>query len=312
MNGLQPGEPIPECLLPATSERPTETLYARLCGAPLRVIALPAAVATLPTHHPAVLWLVPPSVALSDTGGTVLTDDGRILKALSGRSYEALEGPTAWQFDARLRLIGEVAPYAVFPAYEAPQPQIHHLGAPVLMLPNVLSPALCDALMAAHRHDHFESGVNRRAANGETQLVADPLAKSRRDHRVVDPQLLSAVTNALQRRVLPALSMAFNFQANRFEAFKVVAYNSRSGGYFRRHRDNIAPETRHRRFALTVNLNGGYRGGDLRFPEFTDAGYAPPPGGAVLFSGSLLHEVADVTDGERFALISFLWHDGRP
>lgn len=311
MSGLQPGEPIPECLLPATHDRPAETLYARFCGAPLRVIALTAA-SDLPEVDGPVLWLVPPSVALPATRQTVLTDDGRILQALCGLTYAALRGPTAWQFDARLRLIGEAAPGANLAAGSTRPQHVHNHAAPVLMLPKVLSPALCTALMEAHRQDHFESGVNRRGADGETRLIADPLAKSRRDHRLVDPQLMSAVTEALQRRVLPALNMAFSAQANRFEAFKVVAYHSATGGYFRRHRDNIAPETRHRRFALTVNLNDGYRGGHLLFPEFSDDGYAPLAGGAVLFSGSLLHEVADVTEGKRYALISFLWHDGRP
>jgi hypothetical protein len=38
------------------------------------------------------------------------------------------------------------------------------------------------------------------------------------------------------------------------------------GGFFRAHRDNLSPATAHRRFALTLNLNESYQGGQLRFP----------------------------------------------
>jgi len=43
-------------------------------------------------------------------------------------------------------------------------------------------------------------------------------------------------------------------------------------------------------FALTLNLNEGYEGGHLRFPEYGAYLYRPGAGGAVVFSGSHLHE----------------------
>jgi hypothetical protein len=35
---------------------------------------------------------------------------------------------------------------------------------------------------------------------------------------------------------------------------------------------------------VTINLNGDYDGGDLRFPEFGDRTYRAPPAGAVVFA----------------------------
>jgi 2OG-Fe(II) oxygenase superfamily len=83
-------------------------------------------------------------------------------------------------------------------------------------------------------------------------------------------------------------------------------------GFFRAHRDNLSPATAHRRFALTLNLNDGYQGGQLRFPEYGPELYRPAPGAALLFSCSHLHEVLEVTDGRRFALLSFLFGDEAP
>src|SRR5215218_7840664 len=45
-------------------------------------------------------------------------------------------------------------------------------------------------------------------------------------------------------------------------------------------RDNLSPATAHRRFALTLNLNDGYQGGQLRFPEYGPELYRPAPGAA--------------------------------
>ena len=79
-------------------------------------------------------------------------------------------------------------------------------------------------------------------------------------------------------------------------------------GVFVPHRDNTTAMTAHRRYALTLNLNSGeYEGGFLRLPEYGPQLYAPPPGGAVVFSCSLLHLVAPVTKGRRFVVVGFFW-----
>ena len=106
------------------------------------------------------------------------------------------------------------------------------------------------------------------------------------------------------------LRKAFAFRATRFEGFKIACYDAAEGGHFRAHRDNLSPSTEHRRFALTLNLNDGYEGGHLRFPEYGAYLYRPGAGGAVVFSGSHLHEALPVTRGKRYVLLSFLFGEG--
>jgi len=102
---------------------------------------------------------------------------------------------------------------------------------------------------------------------------------------------------------------AFGYRATRFEGFKIACYDSATGGFFRPHRDNLTPATAHRAFALTLNLNDSYEGGQLRFPEYGNQLYRPDAGAALVFSGSHLHEVREVTAGRRFVLLSFLYSD---
>ena len=68
------------------------------------------------------------------------------------------------------------------------------------------------------------------------------------------------MTSALSERLLPAIARAFHYPVTRMESYKVVAYAAEKGGYFKLHRDNVTPDARHRRFALS--LCGGGCGAD--------------------------------------------------
>ena len=175
--------------------------------------------------------------------------------------------------------------------------------APVLLLPRALDAAWRDELIRLWEADGgIETGVAR--SSGE---VLDGSYKRRRDHTVGDSALLRELASVVGRRVLPEVRKAFAFRATRFEGFKIACYDAATGGYFRPHRDNLAPSTAHRVFALTLNLNDGYDGGQLRFPEYGNQLYRPDAGAALVFSCAHLHEVLDVTAGRRFVLLSFLY-----
>lgn len=103
------------------------------------------------------------------------------------------------------------------------------------------------------------------------------------------------------------MKRAFNYDVTRREDFRIACYDAARGGYFRPHRDNTTDGTAHRRFAMSLFLNGDYEGGRLRFPEYGPHRYRPEAGGAVVFSCSLLHEATDVTAGRRFVLLSFFY-----
>jgi ectoine hydroxylase-related dioxygenase (phytanoyl-CoA dioxygenase family) len=48
-------------------------------------------------------------------------------------------------------------------------------------------------------------------------------------------------------------------------------------------------------------------GGALSFPEYGPRNYKVPAGSAVVFSGALLHAVAPVRTGRRYAFLPFLY-----
>lgn len=180
------------------------------------------------------------------------------------------------------------------------------MQAPVLLVPEVLESDLCGRLIEVWRtQGNAETGVEHsRGRHREAAII--PGAKRRRDHIVTDEELLRELTFRVGRRLMPEVLKAFSFRATRFEGFKIACYDAAKGGFFSAHRDNLSPSTAHRRFALTLNINEGYKGGHLRFPEYGPHLYRPGAGGALVFSGSLLHEVLEVTRGQRFVLLSFL------
>jgi peroxiredoxin/predicted 2-oxoglutarate/Fe(II)-dependent dioxygenase YbiX len=190
-----------------------------------------------------------------------------------------------------------------------PAPQLITQQAPVLLIPGVFPGEFCQELMSRYAVDGgTESGFMRQEGD-KTIVVLDPAIKRRRDWLITDPKLLEQINALLARRVLPEIEKAFQFRVTCFERYVVACYQASNQGFFQPHRDNTAAGNAHRRFALTLNLNGGYEGGCLRFPEFSADLYAPGPGSAAVFSCSLLHEATPVTQGQRFVLLSFLYGD---
>ncbi|HEX5313620.1 MAG TPA: 2OG-Fe(II) oxygenase [Gammaproteobacteria bacterium] len=181
-------------------------------------------------------------------------------------------------------------------------------AAPVLMVPDFLSPPLCRRLIAYFDRDGgHPSGVLD--LSGPTPAWhPDEAIKRRRDLLLEDRELIRELEETAAEKLLPQIRKCFHYVVTRHEPFKLACYDEGSG-YFRPHRDNETSDTLHRRFAMTANLNtGDYEGGALNFPEFGSAIYRPPRGGAIVFSSSLLHEATDVTRGRRYVLIGFFYN----
>jgi predicted 2-oxoglutarate/Fe(II)-dependent dioxygenase YbiX len=234
----------------------------------------------------------------------------------TGYRLSSTSRPMAFVLDANLRVVDALsiqdgapgAKAALLNAGEEVSPREMDVHAPVLMIPNVLDQETCRMLTQVWTDaGSRETGVEASDAGGRSELL-DVRQKRRRDHVVEDEDLMKQLTSTVGRRVIPEVQRAFHYRASRFEGFKIACYDSESLGFFSPHRDNLSPSTAHRRFALTLNLNAGYDGGHLRFPEFGPHLYRPPAGGAVLFSCSMLHEVTPVTEGRRFTLLSFLFN----
>lgn len=181
--------------------------------------------------------------------------------------------------------------------------------APVLLAPRIFEPAFCERLIACYRETGGAPSGFMREIDGVTRLMTDDNHKRRSDVILEDAELQQQVVARLTRRLIPQIHKAFNYTATRIERYLVARYDADTGGFFRPHRDNTTRGTAHRRFAVSINLNADYEGGDLRFPEFGPRTYRPPPGGAVVFSCSVLHEATAVTRGERFAFLPFLYDE---
>jgi peroxiredoxin/predicted 2-oxoglutarate/Fe(II)-dependent dioxygenase YbiX len=181
--------------------------------------------------------------------------------------------------------------------------------APVLSLPRIFEPEFCKALI-----DYFEAGepLNSgfaRDIGGRTVDRIDPMLKRRHDVSVDDPSMLAQIEAKLRTRLFPMIQRAFGWQATQIERFLIARYASEDQGFFFPHRDDVTRGTAHRKFAVTINLNDAFEGGDLRFPEFGRRAYRPPVGGATVFCCSLLHEVVPVTQGVRYAFVPFLYDE---
>jgi predicted 2-oxoglutarate/Fe(II)-dependent dioxygenase YbiX len=223
--------------------------------------------------------------------------------------------PTVVVLDPDLRVIGivtgdhpseEVVTLLEAAAHRGPPAEVRG-QAPVLFVPRVLDAAQRDRLIRLLEHEGgVETGVES-VSGGARGEVLDASYKRRRDHTVGEPDLLRELSSIIGHRVMPEIRKAFAFRATRFEGFKIACYDASTGGFFRPHRDNLSPSTAHRVFALTLNLNDEYTGGELRFPEYGNQLYRPDGGAALVFSCSHLHEVRDVTAGRRFVLLSFLY-----
>jgi predicted 2-oxoglutarate/Fe(II)-dependent dioxygenase YbiX len=186
-------------------------------------------------------------------------------------------------------------------------PRICVSAAPVLIVPNLATPAFCRAVI-----DHFEAsphsaGVMASYVGGEAQARIDLDKKHRRDIELsAGEPLHEAIMALFAGRIAPEIKRAFQKDITFADRILIARYDD-DGGYFKRHRDNAAPQTAFRQFAVSLNLNTHeYEGGELMFPEYNDHLYNPPAGGAAVFSASLLHEARPVTRGRRYVVLSFL------
>ncbi len=172
--------------------------------------------------------------------------------------------------------------------------------APVLIVPNALTPDLVDRCLHAFRTGHTFQGT----VGAEDKLALRTNAKLRRDY-VVHGQLLQEIDEKLSRSLFPEIKKVFGFEVTNRELYKIGLYSGEDGGFFKQHRDNFDAPLGYRRIAMTLHLSDEYEGGGLVFPEYDRTIYRPNKGSAIMFSCSTMHEALQVTKGERFVLVGF-------
>ena len=303
-------------------------------GRPVLIVALgaldPGAAATIleklreagPLFQAACVDVAPLVPATEDFTGRFATDPAvadQLLYITGGEGLERSQvagAAAAVLIDRSGRVVDIAAlsadtPIAAWLSANAPRiwsepAQIRGATAPVLIIPNIAPPTLCRALI-----DHFEAsphaaGVMASFNDGGAYAKLDETKKKRRDTELTPGMPLhDEVLSLFVHRVIPEIRRAFQTDMAYADRILIARYDD-TGGYFKRHRDNAAPHTAFREFAISLNLNTHeYEGGELMFPEYDDHRYNPPACGAVVFSASLLHEAMPVTRGQRYVLLSF-------
>ncbi len=303
-------------------------------GRPVLIVALgaldPDAAATIleklrdaaPLFQAAGIDVAPLVPATEDFTGRFATDPAvadQLLYVTGGGGLERADvagAAAAVLIDRSGRVVDIIAldadtPIAAWLSANAPRiwsepSRVRGATAPVMIIPNIAPPALCRALI-----EHFEASPHAAgvmASFNDTGAYAklDESKKKRRDTELTPEMPLHAeVLSLFVNRVIPEIRRAFQTDMAYADRILIARYDD-TGGYFKRHRDNAAPHTAFREFAISLNLNTpDYEGGELMFPEYDDQRYNPPAGGAIVFSASLLHEAAPVTRGQRYVLLSF-------
>jgi peroxiredoxin/predicted 2-oxoglutarate/Fe(II)-dependent dioxygenase YbiX len=192
----------------------------------------------------------------------------------------------------------------------APRRERVKAHAPVLLLPRVLSDADCARLIELwHRPVNLWPSTDGFRSDGHTKEQGDfkvghaGAYGQMTEYVVRDAAVQRFLDQCFNRRVAGEIRKAFQTGVTQRENYRIVRYDSQTGGVLHAHRDNSTKEIAHRRFTMTINLNAGeYEGGALRFREYGDHLYEVDRGTAVIWSASLLHEVMPVTKGARFVL----------
>lgn len=181
--------------------------------------------------------------------------------------------------------------------------------APLIVLADVFEPEVC-----AHLADCFERGGGKESgfmqdAAGRSVENFDDGWKRRRDFHLTDPHLIRNLRARIGRRICPEIEKAFQMRPTRIERDLVARYDAETGGHFAPHRDDTGISVAHRRFAVSINLNADFDGGEISFPEYSPRTFKAAPGTAVVFSASILHRVSRVTRGRRYVYLTFLFDE---
>ncbi len=330
MRKMTVGDRAPNFLLDDFSGAPHELYATDIAGGPIVVIVAGAQTDTAPllnrfaeqaqcfeelgAHCYILLDRDSAPDNLDNSGFMALRDpDGKIADIY--RKASGLGTPALFALDPNQRIVavsGEAARFAQIAriAFEriAPRrpPRAISMQAPVLYVPGVLEDALCERLIDAWANGKREKNIVNVAKGTKSSQAVQADTKRRSDY-IVEGPIEHEILLALMPRIAPEVERAFAFDKEwGFEKFRVGCYDAADAGFFRAHRDNPSAGLQHRQFACSVNLNEGYEGGYLRFPEYGLDRHAPPKGGALIFACGLLHEVVPVTAGRRFTLLSFL------
>jgi hypothetical protein len=201
---------------------------------------------------------------------------------------------------ALAHLTGAISPSEAF----GPSPP-----APILLLPRVFELELCAHLIDCFKRDGGKDTGFMQDQGGRSVESFDGEWKRRRDFHLTDQRLIANLRARIGRRICPEIKKAFQMRPTRIERDLVARYDAETGGHFGPHRDDTGISVAHRRFAVSINLNAEFAGGEISFPEYSPRSFKAAPGAAAVFSASILHQVSRVTHGQRYVFLTFLFDE---
>ena len=181
--------------------------------------------------------------------------------------------------------------------------------APILTLAHVFEPELCAHLVTRFEQSGGKDSGFMQDQGGRSVENFDNSWKRRRDFHLTDAKLIANLRARIGRRICPEIKKAFQMRPTRIERDLVARYDAETGGHFGPHRDDTGIAIAHRRFAVSINLNADFEGGEISFPEYSPQSFKASPGTAIVFSASILHEVSRVTRGRRYVFLTFLFDE---
>jgi predicted 2-oxoglutarate/Fe(II)-dependent dioxygenase YbiX len=181
--------------------------------------------------------------------------------------------------------------------------------APILTLAHVFEPELCAHLVDCFEHAGGKDSGFMQDVGGRSVENFDNSWKRRRDFHLTDAKFIANLRARIGRRICPEIKKAFQMRPTRIERDLVARYDAETGGHFGPHRDDTGIAIAHRRFAISINLNVDFEGGEISFPEYSPQTFKAAPGTAIVFSASILHEVSRVTRGRRYVFLTFLFDE---
>ena len=136
--------------------------------------------------------------------------------------------------------------------------------APVLTLPRIFERELCEALVEFYRAGGSTASGFTKDIGGQTVQQIDPLIKRRHDVFLHDEGIIEGLATRLRARLFPMVKRALGWQAQHIERYLVCRYGAEEQGFFFAHRDDVTAGSAHRKFAVTLNLNDDFDGGEFK------------------------------------------------
>ncbi len=161
----------------------------------------------------------------------------------------------------------------------------HQEQAPILQIPMVFEPALCEKMFSLWNNSMM----------GKADLMSEQEKK--------DVSL--AIDLRLGTRIAPRLKTAFRYQPQFREPPRIWCHEDLPLNQF--FNCNADVSSKHREFGIMIALQCvPVEGGTVEFTEYGPTRYTVKTGEALVFSCDLLQRIFPVTQGQRFWYITFL------